>query len=438
MKSRYLLILCLITSVVFAREAKPYFVKADVVNVREKPDAEASIVGRLRVGNYFWASQKNEGWARIDSVHVRHYGGNSTLDGWVFLRACSKERVDLKMINRQLRSAKTLKDSIKWCERRAALKPDEKKYWEELKKFYAAAEDTGRAKAVGQKLRGTDPTFLAHMIEGRCYLLGAIDSTGDFRRLSWKQTYDPYAKNEKWTIHNDSDKVRKKELENLRVSLAGIVWYRKNSTYAFQLISPEIAPDENYDPAYNGKDRYYADIDGTITFRLNLGEIPGTEDHTIIASKPFEEIRSEGIRGKKDLALLGRYRKALADTFYNRNGLQGIHYSSIPEYGYTDVVLHGYIRGSWYLTLRGIFDSKGKQVWPSGDENYHKREFESASCWFRFGKDNSSPAFSVIPYTDSFQKPYFEKHNGNFGYQVVRMGKDGVKVFYATREYAGD
>jgi hypothetical protein len=454
---KFMLLILLAICTVFAENDKIYCIVADIANIRSQPKPDAKIIARLRIGNCFYAKKISGEWAFLDSVH------NLAVNGWVNLSACVDNRVDPAFIDNQIKQAKTFADTIKWCERRVALTPDSKDFLKALQKGYTALGDSARAREIGRRLRGTDPTYIAQRWGKQIRLRGVIDSSSEFRTLEWKECCSENAVAAKWNIPEGSDKTQKKEALQIRLSLAAMAWFQGEDSPLY-FPAPIVVPTDAQ-KAQGKIGDYYHDFDGAITFGISLGSAPEYMGE-IFATKPVYFVRPTGLLAKSQFDSLTWFEKQLVGPAFDSGGMTDVHYGNIKEYGFVDVTVCGDMGLAGRAQQRGIFNRKRECVWPPegytfieaifgpakfkgaiceedenqslGTEFFDARSRGLTTRWFRFGPDASFPAFTITPFSTHYSIPSFEESNGNFGLHLVRISKTGAKTFVIRSEYAGD
>jgi hypothetical protein len=422
-----------------SEESDVYYIQADVANVREKPAVDASVVARLKIGVSFSAQRVSGEWLYITTINPRNRTDLS-VNGWVNLSSCTKQPVNLQFIDQNIKAAKSFSDTLKWCERRVALEPENELYLQALQKGYIASSDTAKAAAIGRKLRKTEPIYFACYENGRILVKGVIDSSNTFRTLEWKQTWNDEKK--RWDV-DKSDSLScnvKREAIQLRLALAGLWWYY-NGDNMIQFPSPRIFPQESstvedFQTGSRGS-AFYCDIEGTAVFSINLENSQEWQKGVVFATRPMFQIKEEGLNRRTGLDSVFSFVRDLYGSNNNDSiSITGMYYRHLPEYGIFDFTAM-VKRGNWELpTLCGLFNRKWEKVWPP--DEYSGTDGDRSRIWFRFGPDAHYPAFSVIPFTTMYLPNDFEEHNGNFGTHLVRVSKDGFQSFVMRSEYAGD
>jgi hypothetical protein len=423
-------------SPISAENARQFWVLADVASVLSQPKHQAPISGCLPTGTAFTAGKKSGDWLYVDSV------GGQAVRGWVHVSMVSETEVNEGFLLRGLSQSKTFADTLQWCERLVSLLPKNKAYMKALQKGYIVSGDTARAALYGRRIRGTEPIYLARYDGKDLLVIGAIDSTGEFRNLLWDET--PKGENRRYAPLNDSSKAIKKKALGLRTSLATMEWYGEvnpdNRGEYFH--SPKTVPTEN---ERDGSD-YISDVEGTTTCGISLGASADvysrTHEKALFATRQFSAVPLKGITLPTEIDSLAWYKTQLVGKAFDSTGMAQINFANIGEYGYVDIAMSGIARyRDDRREQRGIFDHKRKRVWPpeyTGGIEYDRRlpYPKAVPRWIRFGTDASFPAFIVLPFS-TVLPPEFNEEMGNFGYHLLRINRSGSKIFVVRSNYGG-
>lgn len=441
-----------------------YYVLADLALIRRQPRAEAPPAGGLRTGTQFPSNRTSGDWIFVDSAHEQR------VHGWVHSSTCTQERVDSAYLVKHLRQAATLADSLLWYQRMLSLSSRNQAVLQALEKGFLAIGDTARSQTYGRRLRGTDPTFIAMRKGKHIRLLGSIDSTGAFRSLLWREWQVNAPKEGQWIPTDEADRRTRRTARELAPGLAALDWYHGIWAEGEHFIAPRVIPEDKdldagqVEERRNEPGEFFADFDGAVTFGLSLQRLSrdrgGHRLPTLYATKPIFPVATRGIRSRAEHDSLHVFTRRLVGDAFDKDGIAATHFRSLPEYGYIDVTIRGNTESIGFIRQqRGIFDAKRRLVWPPEGHTFMDihAEYEEdgwndirtldhtltglTTDWFRFGPDSTHSAFTITPFSSHYSIPSFEAHNGSFGLQLVRIGRNGrndSKTYTIRSEYAGD
>jgi hypothetical protein len=464
-----LLIQCLLSAV----ESRYYYIIADIANIRKQPTTDASVIARLHIGNSFSSSKSSGDWVFIDTAYRtqrsdRNHNPNHfqqfILNGWINSASCSETKVDTQFVDKQIMQATMLADSLKWLERRVGLTPQNRTYLIALQKAYATVGDTVKVAAIGMRLRGTDPTYLARKEEDCIYLLGVIDSAGNFRSLQWIEApaeadADGFRadknKKIKWQCRSSEYETIKKEALQVRAMIGGATWFRYTLTEAWerqlQLPAPAIEPSDSVKSSYYTQEggRSLNNVDGTEIFRIMLGKSSikeSTYTSNIFATKRLYPVPIVGMTKKADYDSMDNYKNQLVGDAFDSTGVLSIYRGYLHEYHCSDVVVWGWTTDTYQtfypLSQRGIFDQKGVCIWPPKISDNERESVDDGSmedlrkAWFRFGPDAAFPSFAIIGFEKVARR--CENCNGSSGLELVRVSETDIQCFTIISQYYGD
>lgn len=426
-------------------QAEYYYIQSDVANVRKTASKDGSIIARFRIADSFTSSKDSGEWIFVDSIDSK-YGYKVPILGWINAASCTNQHVDASYIESGIKTAKTINDTIMWCERRVALEPANLQYLKALQKGYTAIGDTLRAADIGRKIRGTDPIYLAQVKDSLILLRGVIDSSGEFRSLEWMQVYNSEKKRWEFDSNLEKDKIIKKEAQQLRLAMAGLPWYQQFSNYpGWSFPQPFIFPTETMAlTSEQGRINFYMDISGYSTFAVCLGkqQMDKRSSGEIFTTRPVYRVKQIGLSKRADYDSIAWFASKILLCPVDSIQIERLYYNRLPEYNFIDIAIQSTSLYDYVRVFRGIFDSKRSMVWPANSkdgQNYvYDSYYELGSPWFRFGPDTSFPAYTITPFTSNYSLISRDDQNGNFGDHLIRISKSGVKIFIVRSEYAGD
>lgn len=421
---------------------KPYWVLADLAQIRKEPKAGASVLGTLTTGTQLQVNQVLPDWVYVDSTR------DASIGGWVHKSLVTDTLVDQKFILKRIAGASDEKETLKWAERLAALLPHETNRLQTLQSRYAALGDTAKANLLGRRLRGTEEVYLARIEGEELLVIGVLDSNGGFQSLLWQATRSE-SDHGKFTQPLDSaSHVRRKKALDMRISLTARKWYGwdDHESFGTRFHTAGISQGLNFDVEDTG-------IFG-ISFGKAVDAFKRSYGRALFATKPFRTVPTMGLRRKADWDSLAGYRKKLVGKAFDSSGVQGVDFQSLDDYGFVDLTLRGTVLPGWrhpnQWSQRGIFDRSRKLVWPpehvGGNEGFGDALaglFQKVPPrWFRFGENADSPAFIILPFsTDppaNFRNDVEDGSRfGEYGIHLLRVKKDGFKFFLVHSSYAG-
>lgn len=152
-------------------------VTADVARVRAKPDAQARVVGRLRIGTPVTVLAEQDQWVHVQTPRV---------DGWAareFLGA-APDPADLKQRAEAALAAGDLKAAAIWADRWTALRPDAADAWRLSAQVHGKLGDPKAALQAEQKATAGEPVLLGWCNGARAMLFAKVEPNGELTALT--------------------------------------------------------------------------------------------------------------------------------------------------------------------------------------------------------------------------------------------------------------
>ncbi len=462
----FVTLMFLFSAYLYAGVATDYYVIADIANIRQKPELDAPIIGKVRIGNRLSTSRTSGKWLFIDTVYLSDNGNFSKeyrhypIKGWIYRSSCDGNKIDKDYLSMMLNKSETLEDSIKWLERLAAFDPGDRKVLETLHRGYTAAGDSVKATAIGVRLRGTDPVYIAAGDGDRIYLLGVIDSVGDFRSLQWVEGPTQYDQStplrEGWRCANSDCEGKRREAHQVRTWIGGALWYRYGYTDSWvqtvQFPTPGTEPFDSDNPDLDRPTPgpKVDNVDETDIFRIVLGKNKWFDEYpytrSLFATKKIYPVATQGLNNTSEYESLNKWSRQLVGQTLDSAGALGYYYGSLKEYGCKDIVVWGWSRDMYripyILWQRGVFDQKKACIWPPRihqDERAQTPEksvLDLSKAWFRFGPDSSFPAYTIGRFGMAARR--CENCNGDRGADLIRVTKKDTRIFNIISQYYGD
>ncbi|MFP4013910.1 MAG: SH3 domain-containing protein [Chitinispirillaceae bacterium] len=246
------------------------YIKVDMANVRGAPSSDASIVARLRMNTSVNADNSEGEWQRI--ADVAYEGKKYDVSGWIHNSLLISKPVDASLINRELEKCTTIKDSIPWLERRAALEPDNSSNLEMLRDAYERNGEKSRSEAVATLIQKKESVFLACDFGARgINILGEIDSSNNFHALTWRKHNLHHGFDDKGWVPNDtSDERIMKRASSLRIQLSGLFWHDPDKKRYYIPRVDQAPADSLILSGHNDLNNYISGPDAPVSFFIQL------------------------------------------------------------------------------------------------------------------------------------------------------------------------
>lgn len=173
---------------VSAEEGNAAFIAVDVANIREKPAADAPIVGRIQMNQKIMVQKTDSGWTSIKYFGPKEYGYSTTeaiVEGWVSSSLLGKQTISSKEMIDSVTKAPSPESRKKWADRLVMAFPAADAHWKLLLKAAKELGDTASCKRAEVHLNGKEDIYLAMSVRNNLELLGKIDSLGAFTSYIW-------------------------------------------------------------------------------------------------------------------------------------------------------------------------------------------------------------------------------------------------------------
>lgn len=157
----------------------PAYVQANVLNVREKPDAKAPHVARLRIGTAVEVGATVGPWV---SVTVVGRPAEHAVTGWVQAKFLGDVHPSPAGLRAAAAAAASPTQQIVPLERWVALEPGNPEAWRALDRAYEGAQDSAGRERVRRHEGGFNPILLAVCSKPRASLVAEI-AAGQLRTL---------------------------------------------------------------------------------------------------------------------------------------------------------------------------------------------------------------------------------------------------------------
>lgn len=171
--SRTPILLLLLCGLACGKEPNRY-VRADVVNLRKKPDAASEMMFRLRINSPVREMQRKGDWSLV--------GFGPSLEGWVQADMLGVKPYSKQDIRDSLQASP---DMAKWAGRLVAAFPEDEANWDLLYQAFQEKSDAKGMAMVQAHREGKEVAYLAQCSGGTLQLLGKLDTNEVFASYAW-------------------------------------------------------------------------------------------------------------------------------------------------------------------------------------------------------------------------------------------------------------